>query len=99
MSQGKLIAINVLCRHYETEFSFIRNLHQFGLIDLQIVEEEYYISPDQIHDLEKMIRLHQELDVNPEGIDVVLNLLEREKNLRDELIRLRNRLEGFEEMF
>lgn len=99
MSPQKLIEIKALCNHYETEFSFVRTLHHIGLIDLQIVKEEYYISPDQVHDLEKMIRLHQELNVNPEGIDVVFNLLEREKNLRDELIRLRNRLEGFEEMF
>ncbi len=43
-----------------------------------------------------MIRLHHELNVNIEGIDVVFNLLEKEKELREELIALKNRLKLYE---
>ena len=43
-----------------------------------------------------MIRLHNELNVNIEGIDVVFNLLEKEKELREELNALKNKLKLYE---
>jgi hypothetical protein len=43
-----------------------------------------------------MIRLHHELNVNAEGIDVVLNLLEKEMQLRQEVISLKNKLRLYE---
>ncbi len=91
-----LIAITTLCSTYEIEFSFIDALHKTGLIQIVIIEQDHFIHQDQIRDLEKMIRLHQELNVNIEGIDVVFNLLEKEKELREELIALKNRLRLYE---
>ncbi len=94
--EKKLIAITTLCSHYEIEFSFIDALHKTGLIQIVIIEQDQFIHQDQISDLEKMIRLHHELNVNIEGIDVVLNLLEKEKELREELDALKNRLKRYE---
>jgi hypothetical protein len=94
--EKKLIAITTLCSHYEIEFSFIDALHNTGLIQIVIIEQDQFIHQDQISDLEKMIRLHHELNVNIEGIDVVLNLLEKEKELREELDALKNRLRLYE---
>ena len=47
-------------------------------------------------DLEKIVRLHNELNVNLEGIDVVFNLLEKERKLRKELNAVKNRLRLYE---
>ena len=94
--ENNLIAITTLCSHYEIEFSFIDALRKTGLIQIVIIEQNQYIDQDQISDLEKMIRLHDELNVNIEGIDVVFNLLEKEKKLKEELIVLRNKLRFFE---
>ncbi len=94
--EKNLIEITALCSHYEIEFSFIDALYQTGLIQIVIIEQDQFIHQDQISDLEKMIRLHHELNVNIEGIDVVFNLLEKEKALRDELNALRNRLRLYE---
>ena len=95
--ENNLIAITTLCSHYEIEFSFIDALRKTGLIQIVIIEQNQFIDQDQISDLEKMIRLHNELNVNIEGIDVVFNLLEKEKQLREELIVLRNKLRFFED--
>jgi len=92
----KLIAITTLCSHYEIEISFIDALYKTGLIQIVIIEEDQFIDQDQISDLEKMIRLHHELNVNIEGIDVVFNLLEKEKELREELKALKNKLRVYE---
>ncbi len=94
--EKNLIEITTLCSTYEIEFSFIDALYKTGLIQIVIIEQEQFIDQDQISDLEKMIRLHHELNVNIEGIDVVFNLLKKEKELREELIALKNRLRIYE---
>lgn len=94
--ENTLIAITALCSHYEIEISFIDALHQTGLIQIEIIEENKFLKEESINDLEKMIRLHHELDVNLEGIDVIFNLLEKERILNDELMALKNRLRRYE---
>ena len=94
--EKNLIAITTICSHYEIESSFIDALHNTGLIQIVIIEKDSFLHQDQIGDLEKMIRLHHELNVNIEGIDVVFNLLEKEKELREELNTLKNRLSFYE---
>jgi hypothetical protein len=96
MKTKNLIAIKTVCSHYDIESSFIDSLHHIGLIQIERIQRTLFIHEDQISDLEKMIRLHHELNVNPEGIDVVFNLLQKERELRDELIELRNRLRLYE---
>lgn len=91
-----LIAITTLCTCYEVDFQFIDKLSKTGLIQIVIIEQERFIHQDQIGDLEKMIRLHNELEVNIEGIDIVFNLLEKEKALRKELNTLKNKLRLYE---
>lgn len=94
--EQKLVAITTLCSHYEIEVSFIDALHHTGLIEVEVIEEESYLHQDQLTDLEKMIRLHHELNLNIEGIDVVFNLLEKERKLREEVAMLRKRLNIYE---
>ncbi len=55
--------------------------------------EEIYIPEEKVTDLEKVLRLHQELDVNLEMIDVILNLRGRVESLQTEL-NLAKRLLG-----
>ena len=90
------VAIPTLCSHYEIEVSFIDALHQTGLIQLEVIEEQDCVHHDQIRDLEKMIRIHQDLNVNIEGIDVVFNLLEKQRQLREEVTQLKNKLKRYE---
>ncbi|WP_372792362.1 chaperone modulator CbpM [Lutibacter sp.] len=92
MSTKNFILLNNLCTHYDVEMSFFNSLNEFGLIEIISVEETQYIHHDKISDVEKMIRIHQELNVNIEGIDVVLNLLEKIEELQKELIITKNKL-------
>jgi hypothetical protein len=96
MAEQDLILIEILCVHYNIERVFIDELHEMGLIDIQIVEQESYMQTEKINDLEKILRIHHELNVNMEGIDVVFNLLEKETALREELKTLKNRLRRYE---
>jgi hypothetical protein len=96
MSLENFIPVNTLCTHYKVELSFFDNLNAIGLIEIQTVEEMKYVHQDSIYDIEKMIRMHQDLDVNIEGIDVVLNLLQKIDALKKEIHTVRNRLRLYE---
>lgn len=96
MKTEHLIAVHEFCTHHEIEFSFINSLNEIGLIEITFVEETQYIYKDQIKDIEKMIRLHYELDINLEGIDAITHLLQRADNLQKELKTLKNRLQMYE---
>ena len=92
MEAKNLILIDTLCVHYQIDVSFIDSLGSLDLIDIQTVGQRRYLSEEGITDLEKMIRIHQELEVNPEGIDVILNLLEKIQTLENELASTKVRL-------
>ncbi len=96
MIKKHLISTQTLCSQYNIEISFVDALNKMGLIEIEIIEQNQFIHQDQISDLEKIIRLHNELNVNLEGIDVVFNLLEKERELQNELIVLKNRLRLYE---
>ena len=97
METENLIPVKLFCTHHKIEISFISSLSEFGLIEVVTVSETEYISREQISDLEKMIRLHYELDINMEGIDAIYHLLQREKNLYAELNALKNRLKLYDD--
>ncbi|RDI52495.1 chaperone modulator CbpM [Flavobacterium glaciei] len=96
MNIENLIAIPALCTHYKVELSFFNNLSEMGLLEVKTIEETQYIHPDAINEIEKMIRIHQELDINTEGIDVVFNLLQKIDALQNELNSAKNRLRLYE---
>jgi len=96
MIEAYLVPTKTICTHYNIEISFVDELSKMGLIQIEVIEHDQFIHQDQIGDLEKIIRLHHELDLNLEAIDVVFNLLEKERKLRKELITLKNRLRLYE---
>ena len=96
MAQQEMILIETLCTHYEIEVSFVDSLHSLGLIEVHTVEQTRFIQEEKVGELEKMIRIHQDLDVNPEGIDVILNLLQKVDELKSELAAAKNRLRRYE---
>jgi hypothetical protein len=96
MENEDLLPIEQLCSHYDIEFSFVTALTDFGLLEITTVEQVPHLSKAQLKDLEKMIRLHYELDINMEGIDAVSHLLKKVNTLQEELNGLRNRLRLYE---
>ncbi|HSZ71730.1 MAG TPA: chaperone modulator CbpM [Cytophagaceae bacterium] len=97
MEKETLISIQQLCEHYNMEFSFIHSLHEYGLLEILTVETTQFIPVEKIKDIEKMMRMHYELDINLEGIDTITHLLNRIENMQNELTILRNRLSRLED--
>jgi len=97
MNEENFIPVNRLCANYEVERSFFSELDEFGLIEIHQVENTYCISEDGISVVEKIIRIHQDLNINLEGVDAVLNLLEKINDLQEELNSVKNRLRLYED--
>jgi hypothetical protein len=96
METKDLILIEHFCANHEIEFSFIDSLQEFGLIEVIIYEDNKYIPQGQLKEIEKMMRMHYDLDINMEGIDVISHLLKRIDHLQQELKMSQNRLRLFE---
>ena len=96
MEAKDLIPANEFCTQHNIEFSFVSMLHENGLIEITTVEETCFIPAESLSTLEKMIRLHYELDINLPGIEAITHLLDRIENMQNELMALRNRLRRYE---
>lgn len=96
METPELIIVEVFCQEYQIESNFIHDLEDFGLIEIIAHQEQKYLDKNKLATIEKIIRLHNDLNINKEGIDIILNLQEKESELLDEIKYLRNRLGLYE---
>jgi len=96
MQTKNLISIQQFCISHNVEISFISSLKETGLIEIKTVKDTEFIDAGQLQQLEKFIRFYYELDINLEGIETVLHLLNRIKSMQDEIAALRNRLRLYE---
>lgn len=87
-----LIATTDICTYHEVEYTFISSLSEAGLVKLKVVNKTTYIPESELQKLERMIRLHNELEINVAGIEAIIHLLERVEQMQEEMRRLRNRV-------
>ena len=92
----KLIPASEFCANHNIEVSFIRSLHETGLMEITTIEETVYLQANQLQELERIVRLYFELDINLEGIQTINHLLQRINNMHGEITSLRNRLRLYE---
>ena len=95
MGKRELIALDEFCISHQIELTFISSLQENGLIQVTVVKGKHYIPSDELPELERIIRLHNELDINLEGIDSIIQLLEQIRDLQDEIRNLKNELRLF----
>jgi uncharacterized membrane protein YjjP (DUF1212 family) len=92
MVTDNLVLIEQLCLYYKIEFSFIDTLEEYGLINVVVIEDSKYLSNEDIREIERLMRLHYDLGINMEGIDVISNLVKQVADLQKELAVTKNRL-------
>lgn len=95
MASKDYISIKQLCIHYNIPISFIHSLNDLNLIEIKHIKSIQCISETQINDIEKMMRLHYDLDINLEGIDAIYNLIKKIESLNEHILELRNKLKRF----
>lgn len=97
MNNENYISVLTLCTHYNVEKEFIYDLNENDLLDIIFVEQEAYLHDSVLVNLEKMLRLHQELNLNVEGIDAVLTLIKQVEDLQLSVLALKNRVNIYED--
>jgi len=98
MDDTNLISIQQFCEHYKVPISFINALQEYELIEIIVANNEDYLKITQLNEVEKMMRLHFDLDINLEGIDAIYNLLKQVEALQDKITELNNKLRFYEDM-
>lgn len=96
MATQHLIATNEFCIHHKIEHSFISELSEAGLIQVTVSENTSFITEDDLGTLERMVRLHHELEINVPGIAAITHLLQQVEDIREEMRQLYNRLKLYE---
>lgn len=91
-----LIIVDEFCASHQLEVSFIHSLKDHGMIETVFVEQSLCIYADELPRLEQIVRLHRDLDINIEGIEVISDLLVRIEEMQTEITHLRKRLDFFE---
>lgn len=97
MPTENLIAARTICEYHAVEFSFIQSLNHSGLIQLKKIRDTVYISRNELQKLEKILRLHNDLEINIAGIEAIIHLLQQMEDLRLEMVSLKNELRLYQE--
>ena len=87
MEAQELIIVDVFCKECRIELTLIEELADFGLIEIVKNNGLKYIHSNHLKQVERVIQFHNELNINKEGIEVILNLLER-LSLQNQQVRL-----------
>ena len=96
MYSADFIAAGEFCAYHRVELSFIKGLHDSGLIGMTIRDGAILLPAEELPVLEKFVRWHYELAINFEGVEALAHLLQRMASLQEENRVLRNRLRGFD---
>lgn len=95
METNNLILVEQFCSNCDVNFSFIKALNEYGVIEIVVLDDKKYILNEQLKTLERAIQFHYELNINIEGIDVIHNLLDQIDDLQEELRLTKNKLKTF----
>lgn len=97
MASKNLIQIKQFCVYHEIENTFIEELSNYGLVHIILEENDKYLEQEQLPVIEKMIRMHYDLNINLEGIDAIYHLLNKIETLQQHLTNTQNKLRIYED--
>lgn len=90
--ETELITISEYCINYSVEPAFIGALEESGLIALTVINNDKYIHYRQLVEMERFVHFHYELQINMEGIEVIMNLLQKIRRQQQEIQGLKNHI-------
>ena len=98
MDREDLISLEAFCRHSNAEITFVTSLQDYDLIEIIQVNNVQYVPLHQLPEVEKMVRLRNELNINAEGIEANYGLLQKISDMQHEIDMLKRRLGLYEDL-
>lgn len=96
MRREDFILVTDFCASHSISHTLIIELKEYGLVNIVEEQNTLYISVDELPKAEKILRLHSELDINLEGVEVITRLLDKLDAMHQEMTKLQNRLGLYE---
>ena len=96
MKQENYISVKTFCERHGVGESFVYSMYEYEVLQLEDEEDEGKLHVEDLPLLEKMVRLHNELDINPEGIQAIHHLLGQVESLQQEVASLKKKLDALE---
>ncbi len=97
MQTENLIALTAFCQSHNIGTSFMHSLQRKGLIDIITIQESAFIEVEQLPLIEKIVRFHYDLDINLEGIESIIHLLQLVADKDTKIMELKNKLRLYED--
>ena len=98
MANEEMVAAHKFCTSHNVDISFLHSLNEAGLIEITTVEETVFINKDRLPELEKLVRLHYEMEINIEGIETICHLLQQMNAIQEQMRVIKNRLSMYEKI-
>lgn len=98
MQTTDMILADDFCRYHSAEISFIYSLSDAGLIEVIVSEQKLFLPAAQLFQLEKLVRLHYDLDISIEGLETISHLLGKIDVMQQHIVQLSNRLNRYEDL-
>ncbi len=96
----KRILYRECVRIYQVKESFIDSLCDLGLIRvMENEEDERIVEYDELEELEQFVRWHNDMGINPEGIEALYYMLDRVRALQGKIDTLQNELNFYRTSF
>lgn len=96
MANEKYILVRHFVERTNIEVEFVQSLHEYGLVAFEERENETFIDEGDISEIEKLFRLHHDLGINYEGLDVIKQMLDRMLKMEREMDLLQKKLRLYE---
>ncbi|RLD85611.1 MAG: hypothetical protein DRJ02_10070 [Bacteroidetes bacterium] len=93
----KYIPLQQLAKFHQVSVALITEFADFGLIEITYTENTPCVHSHDMERCERALRLYKELGINKEGIEIILEMRERQAELQEELSRLKHMLKKYEE--
>ena len=93
MRSENLITVKDFCVYHNVAHTFVEYLADAGLVK---VTKTNCIPLDEIQKVERLVRLHNQLEINEPGVATINNLLEKLDDMEQEMSVLRSKLRLYE---
>ncbi|HEY0432828.1 MAG TPA: chaperone modulator CbpM, partial [Chitinophagaceae bacterium] len=88
MDQSQMVVVEEFCIVHEVEVSFVDSLAEHDLVHVVSIDQRSYVSQDELPALERFVRLHQDLGLPADSLDVIDRLLAQITTLQEEIAQL-----------
>lgn len=96
MELTNYINITSFCQYHRIETQVIFTFREMGLVEVVESESEFFLEEEKLGQLERMVRLYKDLQLSPNGVEVVMGLLEKVEKLQQDNQELKKRLKRWE---